>query len=182
MTLPIIFSAASLILCGFFFVYFQSYLRRKTGPREILEDYREEVNKLIVEIDAATERDAYLVEERIKSLKKLLEELDKKIEVYVREFERRRSTETVYNALGRNAKPVPSPEPPAGQAGEKAPPEAPVRKAESRPLKEQVAELAARGLSPDAIAVRLKVSISEVELIIAIQEKTPPPGLNLTHN
>jgi DNA-binding CsgD family transcriptional regulator len=39
---------------------------------------------------------------------------------------------------------------------------------EGRSLKEQVAELAAQGLSPDAIAARLKVSVSEVDLIIAI--------------
>jgi hypothetical protein len=182
MTLSIIFSAASLILCGFFFVYFQSYLRRKTGSREILEDYREEVNKLIVEIDAATERDAYLVEERIKSLKNILEEVDKKMEVYVREFERRRSTETVYNALGRSPKTAapasapaavppaaPPPEPLPGPGAQKAPPEAPAR--EPRPLKERVAELAARGFSPEVIAARLKVSISEVELIIAIGGK-----------
>ena len=168
MTLAIIFSASSLILCGFFFIYFQSYLRRKTGSRDVLKDYREEVNKLIAEIDSATERDAYLVEERIKSLKVILEELDKKIAVYVREFERRRSTETVYNALGRNLKPAaPPPDPLPQEAEKKTPPESPVREPEVRPLKERVVELAARGLSPDLIAARLKVSISEVELIIA---------------
>jgi hypothetical protein len=173
MTLAIIFSASSLILCGFFFLYFQAYIRRKTAPQEILEDYREEVNKLIFEIDAATERDAYLVEERIKSLKNMLEELDKKIEVYVREFERRRNTETVYNSLGRNAKPAASPpEPRSPEAGKAPAPENPGPAPETRPLKEQVAGLAARGFSPDTIAARLKISISEVELIIAIQDKT----------
>jgi hypothetical protein len=172
MTLALVFSAASLILCGFFFLYFQSYLRRKTAPQEILEDYREEVNKLIIEIDAATERDAYLVEERIKSVKNILEELDKKIEIYVREFERRRSTETVYNSLGRNAKPAASPpEPLLPEAGKNPAAEAPDQNPGPRPLKEQVAALAARGFSPDAIAARLKVSISEVELIIALQDK-----------
>jgi hypothetical protein len=40
--------------------------------------------------------------------------------------------------------------------------------------------LAAQGLSPEAIAARLKVSISEVELIIAIQDKSPSsPGSNV---
>jgi hypothetical protein len=198
MTLPIIFSAASLILCGFFFIYFQSYLRKKTAPREILEDYRDEVNKLIFEIDAATERDSYLVEERIKSLKSLLEEVDKKIGIYVREFERRRSTETVYNALGRSGKPAaPPPEstvsagktplrevsaapapPPAGPPGASALPlaDADAPAPDSRPLKERVAELAAQGLAPDTIAARLKVSISEVELIIAIGGSAAGPG------
>jgi DNA-binding CsgD family transcriptional regulator len=38
-------------------------------------------------------------------------------------------------------------------------------------LKERVAELTAQGLSSDVIAARLKVSISEVELIIAIRDK-----------
>jgi hypothetical protein len=179
MILSIVFSVASLILCGFFFIYFQARLRKKTSPQDILEDYRDEVNKLIIEIDAATERDAYLVEERIKSLKGLLGEIDKKMGVYVREFERRRSTEGLYNALGRNPK---SPVPPAADlvpAGEVPPPEpvppgeqkaaeGPIREPETRALKEQVAGLAAQGFSAAAIAARLKVSISEVELIIAI--------------
>jgi hypothetical protein len=184
MTLAIVFSAASLILCGFFFVYFQSCLRKKTAPREILEDYREEMHKLISEIDAATERDSLLVEERIKSLKNLLEEVDKKMEVYAREFERRRSTEQVYNALGRSPKTVPVPAPAAAPpaAAPPAPPppaETPVPPPapspgpapEGRSLKEKVAGLAAQGLPPDAIAARLKVSVSEVDLIIAIGDK-----------
>jgi hypothetical protein len=191
MTLSIVFSAASLILCGFFFLYFQSYLRKKTAPREILEDYREEVHKLIFEIDAATERDSLLVEERIKILKNLLGEVDKKMEVYAREFERRRSTETVYNALGRSPKaaaaPRTVPPPPAAAEPSSAaprPPEKPPAASpappppapDGRPLKDQVAELAAQGLSPDAIAARLKVSVSEVDLIIAIGGQTGGPG------
>jgi hypothetical protein len=180
MILPVIFSAASLILCGFFFVYFQARLRKNTSPQDILEDYRDEVNKLIIEIDAATERDAYLVEERIKSLKSLLGEIDKKMGVYVREFERRRSTEGVYNALGRNPKspvlsaaaPIPAGEAPLPEPVlpvEKKTAEGPVREPETRALKEQVAGLAAQGFSADAIAARLKISISEVELIIALR-------------
>jgi hypothetical protein len=61
MTLGIIFSAASLILCGFFFLYFRSYLKKKISPGGILEEYQDEVNKLIADIDAATDRDVYLV-------------------------------------------------------------------------------------------------------------------------
>jgi hypothetical protein len=187
--LPVIFSTASLILCVFFFFYFQASLRRKTDPREILENYRDEVNKLIFDIDAVTERDASLVEERVKYLKSLLEDLDKKIGVYVREVDRRRNAETVYRALGQNPKAVipprenpPGPEglkPPAPHAaapdfssappGEERPPATPPLETVS--LKEQVAGLAAQGLSPSVIAARLKVSISEVELIIALRTR-----------
>jgi hypothetical protein len=189
MTLSIIFSAASLILCGFFFLYFRSYLKKKISPQGLLEDYQDEVNKLIADIDAATDRDAYLVEERIKSLKSLMEEVDKKLGVYVREFDRRRNNEAVYTALGRGVKPAAPPSEPPSQALPSQPPSregsspaapspqtlppeaAPPAETKPRPLKEQVAELAAQGLSPALIAARLKVSVSEVELVIAIQNK-----------
>jgi hypothetical protein len=186
MTLSIIFSAASLILCGFFFLYFRAYLKRRISPEGLLEDYRDEVNKLIADIDAATDRDAYLVEERIKSLKSLMEEVDKKIGVYIQEFDRRRNNEAVYAALGRKtagAALPPRPEEPAA-----VPPETPPGAGAPSPavsgqalpqdaapkpgaLREQIAELAAQGLSPAVISARLKVSISEAELVIAIQNK-----------
>jgi hypothetical protein len=202
MTLSIIFSAASLILCGFFFLFFRSYLNRRISSGGLLEDYQDEVNKLVADIDAATDRDVYLVEERIKSLKSLLEEVDKKIEVYVREFDRRRNSEAVYTALGRNARspvslsgsdPLPRPgvSPPAEQplavpsaavpgavSGGAVPPDtAPEAAAQkpavtkTKPLREQIAELAAQGLSPGLIAARLKISLSEVDLALAIQNK-----------
>jgi hypothetical protein len=181
MTLPIIFSTASLILCGFFFLYFRSYLKKRISPEDLLEDYQDEVNKLIADIDAATDRDAYLVEERIKTLKGLMEEIDKKIGVYVQEFDRRRNSEAVYTALGRTAKaaapsaPAPSPGPgqpavvPSGTASDQAVPPGAAPKTGS--LREQIAELAAQGLSPGLISARLKVSISEVDLAMAIQNK-----------
>ncbi|MDR2403193.1 MAG: hypothetical protein LBD78_04115 [Spirochaetaceae bacterium] len=190
MTLSIIFSAASLILCGFFFLYFRSYLKKRISPEGLLEDYQDEVNKLISDIDAATDRDTYLVEERIKSLKSLMEEVDRKIGVYIQEFDRRRNSEAVYTALGRKsaqtaAPPRPDPlrepkipgseEPsvqaagPSASAGAVSPEPAPPK---PRPLREQIAELAAQGLSPAVISARLKVSLSEVELALAIQNRS----------
>jgi DNA-binding NarL/FixJ family response regulator len=168
---PLVLSAAAIILCALFFLWFQRYIRRNTGPREIMDSYREEISRLIVDINAVTDRSLSLIEERAKSLNALLEEIDKKLALYAREFDRRRGAETIYTALGRSPKPVPPPEPlppPEPAAGNRPPPEAP----ETRPVKEQVAELAAQGFSPDAIAARLKVSVSEVELIIAIRDRS----------
>jgi hypothetical protein len=66
------------------------------------------VDKLILEIDSATERDLTLVEDRIKSLRELLEkadrriaDIDRRIVVSGREQERRRTQEAAYAALGR---------------------------------------------------------------------------------
>jgi hypothetical protein len=187
-------SAASLVLCCFFFWYFRRYVKRRTGAGELLAEYRAEVRHLIAEIDAATDRDTLLVEERIGTLKKLLEDTDKRIAVYVRELDRSRSGEALYASLGRGIRaalgpevraaqtepaplespPAPPHETPSGatapqrqaaKAGKKRRRAAP-RPAEDEakpPLKLQIADLAARGLSPDEIASRLDLSLSEVD-------------------
>jgi hypothetical protein len=55
---------------------------------------------LIAEIDAATDRDSLLVEERIKTLRNLLEDTDRRISVYMRELQRSRKGEAMYASLG----------------------------------------------------------------------------------
>jgi hypothetical protein len=198
MTLSLFFSLASFILCGLFCFFAGIYLRRRTGQERILAEFREEVNKLIAVIDAATDKDALLVEDRVKSLKALLEEVDKRMGAYTREFDRRRAQEKAYADLGksRGAVPVPRENPPAGERGdeqgigpregEKAgPPGAKEGEAASGPrfiqssrqiepkpppLAEQVTKLARAGFSANVIAARLGISISEVELVLAISE------------
>jgi hypothetical protein len=213
MDLSIIFSAASLILCVFFFVYFRAYLRRRTGSERILAEFREEVYKLIAEIDAATDKDAILVEERIKTLRSILEDVDKRIGVHIREMDKRRFQEETYAELGKkrsiigaypsankefskaydlfanNARKITdfnsfsekvrsdqtdelthtTEEP---QEAERTVPHIVHRELPPKPLPltQQVAELSKAGLSPNLIALRLGVSISEVELAIAISE------------
>jgi hypothetical protein len=99
MTLALIFSAASLLLCGFSFVYFQSYLRRRTGARRILEDFEEEVNKLVAGIDAAADRGITLLEDRTTAIKAMLETLDRRMAAHARELDRREKQEAALDAL-----------------------------------------------------------------------------------
>ncbi|MDR1411272.1 MAG: hypothetical protein LBI91_03595 [Spirochaetaceae bacterium] len=105
----LVLSAGSLILSGFTFVFFLAYLKRRTGRdrilTELLADLREEAAKIERDINAATDRDVTLVEDRVKTLRALLEDADRRIAVYVREFERRRSQEETFAALDRE-KPV----------------------------------------------------------------------------
>jgi hypothetical protein len=138
MTLPVIFSAASLLLCGFSFVFFLGYLRRRTDARRILEEYEDEVNRLIAGIDSAADRNITLLEDRTAAMKAMLETLDRRIAAYARELERREKqgaaldalasggggqgarTEGAYAALGRGIRSslrVESPEPPAAPPG-----------------------------------------------------------------
>ncbi|MCL2270196.1 MAG: hypothetical protein FWC24_02520 [Treponema sp.] len=101
MNLPLILSAISLCLCAFGFFFFRRYIERKTAATELLADYRTEVNRLIAGIDAATDRDSLLVEERIKTLKAILDDTDRRISVYMRELQRSRNGEAMYASLGR---------------------------------------------------------------------------------
>jgi hypothetical protein len=140
-----------------------------------LTEFHEEVSKLIAEIDSATDRDAMLIEDRIKSLKVLLEDVDKRIILYDEEMTKRQSHAQTYAELGRKhlfvgdtkalieAKPA-ADEKPAVIHTEVAPPT-------PKTLSEQVTELSRSGFSPNLIAARLGVSISEVELAIAITKK-----------
>ena len=101
MTIPLVFSMLSLCVSVLGFFFFRWYIRRKTAATQLLADYREEVGRLIAEIDAATDRDSLLVEERIKILRKMLEDTDRRIATYVRELQRSRNGEAMYASLGR---------------------------------------------------------------------------------
>jgi hypothetical protein len=200
MTLPVIFSAASLVFCGFFFIYFRDYLKRRIGREEIFSDYREEVEKLVADIDAATERDLTLIENRLKILKETIDTADRRIAVLVRELERKKTSGDLYTSLGKHAGKKPDPAVPAADSGRMGDPagHAPgIAEAENAPVVnvipaetpgqpelpdlpaagsaksvgEKAVELAAAGFSPELIASRLGISVSEVDLAITIHRR-----------
>jgi hypothetical protein len=206
MTLSVIFSAAGLIISGFSFIYLLSYLRRRTGARRILEEFEEEVNGLIAGIEAATDRNLMLLEDRSAAVKAMLETLDRRIAAYARELDRREKqgaalgsrTENAYADLGlasgrglRSSLRIDSPERPGAAPSGAAPaedgpakppgetaPEGPspqprfTRSANpvrpKAPLSEQAQELYRSGFSPETIAVRLGVTVAEVNLALAL--------------
>ncbi len=230
-------AALGLILWAFSFLYLRSYLRRRTGVERILSDLREETNKLIAEIDAATDRDVTLVEDRVKALRALIEDADKRVSTFTREVERRGAEERAYAELGRRSKrPHPAPEPvqsylpgsaaapapvprtapvpamasvaagaevatgtaaPAGAEGaegaeavpasataaESAAPAAPrFFRSETEivpkniPFSERVAELHRAGFSAELIAKRLRSTVAEVDLAIALSGRMDGTG------
>jgi hypothetical protein len=192
MQISAVLSALSLLCCIFFFFYFKAYIKRRTGDA-LLAEYREEVKKLIAELDAATDRDERLVTERIKSLKTLMEKVDKRLQVLLGEEERRRVHAETYAELGRK-RPLVADVASAGvrdsvrgnvregaviaktlSVPEIREPEGPrIVVAEQQiepappPFAEQVLDLSRAGISVDLIASRLKVSIAEVELATAL--------------
>ncbi|GHV87999.1 hypothetical protein AGMMS50267_03590 [Spirochaetia bacterium] len=106
MTTALVFSTAGLIISGFSFLFLFRYLKRRTGQERILSEFRDEVDKLLRQIDEVTDRDLTLVEERIKTLRSLLEDTDRRIAVYAREVDRHRSQEEAFAAYDRSAQPA----------------------------------------------------------------------------
>jgi hypothetical protein len=194
--IPLVFSTASLLLCGFFFFYFHRYVRRRTSHESILAGCEDAVASLEAQIDAVTDRDARLVEERIRSLKKLLEDVDRRITLLSRLEDQRKPAEALlYNSLGNRMRfpavsvdptlpgaalasaASPAPVPQAVTAGEALPAHVPEAGEDTRSLVERVAELDRAGFSPELIASRLKVSISEAELALTVFRHSRSGGL-----
>lgn len=193
MDIALIISIFTLAFCFFGFFYVKWYIKRSSSVEQLLAEYRSEVNRLNAQIDATTDRDLRLIEERIKTLKPLLEETDKRVSVYVRELERSRSGEALYTSLGRGIRAALNP-PPLPQASPetlpmaKAPPlnnrpedtekdvlppvvETPVMMAaventSSEHIHVQIAGFHDQGMTPGEIAARLGLSLPEVDLAL----------------
>ena len=178
--LPLLFSAlalaSALIINLFSFFYFKSYLKRRTGQERILAEFRDEVNNILKSINEATDRDISLIEEREKNLKSLLNETEKRVNVYFREMDVRKDAEAAYAALlteEKDKKPAATYESlgknrfktPVEPKQEAAPPVKPPS------TREQIHSLLRSGLSETAIASRLGISISEVEFAAAMPER-----------
>jgi hypothetical protein len=190
----IVFSAASLILWAFTFVYFHVRINKISRGEDLLSGYRKETARLIAEIDSATERDSRIVEDRIESMKTVLEDIKKRTGIYVRELEKRQGGERLYSELGKKQVIIPTPDekieenappdyqiPPAGQentrepsgrtkAGEAVPKKPPYGSPPEDPriLRERFSELARQGFSAEIIASKLGISVSEAELAMAL--------------
>lgn len=93
------FSALGILLWFFALLYLKSYVRRHTDPGRILGSLREEVRLLEAVIDEKTEHDLELLEERIRSLRELIAEAEKRIAVYAREMDRRGAQDAAFSAL-----------------------------------------------------------------------------------
>jgi hypothetical protein len=128
MVVPLIFAAASLILSGFSFLFCFAYIKRRTGRERILVELKDEVDSLILDVNEITNRDTFLVEDRVKTLKALLADTDRRIVLLSKEVNRRQSQEEVYVELGKLRSPaadpgpaVPAPPPGMGNPAQASP-------------------------------------------------------------
>ncbi len=86
-------------------------IRRTASAAAQLQEVREEVNRLVVELNQTTDRNIALIEDRISSLTELLYKSDKKVTLLRRETEKHEVGSMVYSRIaeGRPARTGPTP-------------------------------------------------------------------------
>jgi hypothetical protein len=124
-------------------------LSKSLDPQAVLEAIREEVDRIIVELNSTTDRNITLLEDKVQSLTALIEQADKKIGILRREIEKHELAGKVYSELAEKRGKEP----------------------EEQDVHTQVIQQHRQGISASVIAKRLGITLAEIELIITLANK-----------
>ncbi len=91
-------------------------VRRATSAHAQIAEIREEVSRLLVELNQTTDRNILLLEDRIGRLNDLLAAADKKVGLLQREIEKHDVGARIYSRIARPAAPASSPSAPVPQS------------------------------------------------------------------
>ncbi len=155
---------AILIVCLGAMIFFVLYfiLRRIVanwfGKTAQIDRIKEEMERMLVELNHATSRNIDLIEVRVAQLNEMLATVDKRIGLFKREMEKKELGKQVYSAIVR-------------QKSMK-----PMEKSDNEiittiSMRDKVLNLYHAGFTPAMIANQLQSTIGEVELIISLAEK-----------
>ena len=148
----------ALLIAGLFVVYLilKQKLNKSLDPQTVLESIREEVDRIIVELNSTTDRNITLLEDKVQSLTNLIEQADKKIGILRREIEKHELAGKVYSELAEKRGKEPEVE--GNNQGE-------------QDVHTQVIQLHRQGISASVIAKRIGITLAEIELIISLANK-----------
>ncbi len=170
------------------FVVLRRRIDRARSPEAGLEDVRQEIGRIIVELNRVTDRSVALLEDKAASLSELLAAADKKMSLLKREIERHEVGSRLYDRLAASPRGAGRP-PVAGPGDDGEAPAAPERSsvAAQRPradagrtradaerppdARQEVLRLHRAGFSPQIIASRVGVPLGEVELVISLGQR-----------
>ena len=142
-----------LIAVGFVILYLvlKKKIEARTDSSAILAEIRDEIDRIIVELNQTTERNISLIEDRLAALSDQLAQADKRIALLRRERDKNEASNQVYaNIVQKRIE------------------EEPDRPEDAH---EQVLRLHHSGVSPAAISRRLGRPQAEVDLIISLSSR-----------
>ncbi len=173
-------------------------IRSRFTSKKILSSIRIEVDALILELEREADRDVALLESRVKQLRELIAEADKRVLLSKREQEKRQTESAVFprdfvkEAVSEPQKELfPAPDPikrvaskPVAQPVVNLPvqPESEAAPVYTRmkiqrsgnfiapeiPIREKVMDMAQKGFSADIISKTLALPLGEVELMLSM--------------
>jgi hypothetical protein len=146
-------------------------LRRAASAAAQSREVREEVSRLVVELNQTTERNVALVEDAIGRLNEVLARADKKIGLLRREADRHDGGLELYGRLADARPAAPPGGGPVGSGQLRPPRETPVGAPAADPRSE-AARLARLGFAVSLIAQRVGLPMGEVELIVQLGRPT----------
>jgi len=179
MDLSLVLSLVILVVNSILMAVFYSRLRSAFSPKKILDALKSEVDSLVADLGREADRDVAILEHRIKSLRSLIDEADKRILLSSRESTVRKKEQEVLESLSkdeestiRKSKVPDSPQAPVKTYAK----ESFVRRVNpiqpAIPVHEKVLDMARKGLSAEFIASSLSIPLGEVELIIDINSSS----------
>jgi hypothetical protein len=189
----------NILIAAVLYIILNRKIDQQLSPKEMLDRIRDEVEEIIKELNHTTDRNIGLIEDRIETLKGVLETVDKRLTLLRREAERHEVSSAVYTSIlsrnrkspgantdtsaddastsgaGAGGKPSAAdslfPEPSSAPAGGRKTGGIPADPApRRRDFKAEVLDLHRKGISAAIIASRLSSTLGEVELVISLQD------------
>ena len=168
-----LFYTALILLVINLVVLFAAFIRLKDrfSSARILGDIRSEIDRLIMDLGRETDRDVAILEDRIRGLRELMNEADRRILLADREESKRKTLPE-----------IPAPEVTPEQTPEQTEPviiytKPRISRRESQiepeiPVRERAIQMARKDISPEIIAKTLGISQGEVDLILTMNDSS----------
>lgn len=168
-----LFYTALILLVINLVVLFAAFIRLKDrfSSTRILGDIRSEIDRLIMDLGRETDRDVAILEDRIRGLRELMDEADRRILLADREESKRKTLPE-----------IPAPEVTPEQTPEQTEPviiytKPRISRRESQiepeiPVRERAIQMARKDISPEIIAKTLGISQGEVDLILTMNDSS----------
>ncbi len=172
--------AVNALLVSLVYLLARRRINRLLSGGEALDAIKDEINRLVVELNQTSDRNNGKIEERINRLQELIREADRKIMLLGKESEKVRLGTDVYAKL-KKSKPLvseerrrgtvhPVLEPVRVAGGTPAPLTVPAEEEQPKPATpaEEVLALHRQGFDPKIIAAKTDFPLGEIELIISL--------------
>ena len=102
MSIVLISVAVNVLLIGLVYFLARRRINRLLSGGEALDAIKEEINRLVVELNQTSDRNIGIIEERLNRLRKLVDEADRKIMLLGKESEKVRLGTDVYDKLKKS--------------------------------------------------------------------------------